>query len=131
VARTTPLALMQQAALDTGDDVRFSTEVQPDDVVKGYDPVVAADGAHSRLRERFADVVRPSFVTATAKFIWFGTMHPFEGHTFVHERGPHGVFAVHGYRSATDPRPCRGDRQGILGCRRTRRVRRHPAARCQ
>jgi anthraniloyl-CoA monooxygenase len=36
-------------------------------------------------------------VTATAKFIWFGTTYPFSGLTFVHEQGPHGVFAVHGY----------------------------------
>jgi anthraniloyl-CoA monooxygenase len=35
-------------------------------------------------------------VTATAKFIWFGTTYPFDGLTFVHEQGPHGVFAVHG-----------------------------------
>ena len=36
-------------------------------------------------------------MTATAKFIWFGTTYPFGGLTFVHEQGPHGVFAVHGY----------------------------------
>jgi anthraniloyl-CoA monooxygenase len=36
-------------------------------------------------------------VTAAAKFIWFGTSYPFDGLTFVHEEGPHGVFAVHGY----------------------------------
>ena len=35
--------------------------------------------------------------TATAKFIWFGTDYLFDGLTFVHERGPDGVFAVHGY----------------------------------
>jgi anthraniloyl-CoA monooxygenase len=42
-------------------------------------------------------VFGPSVVTATAKFIWFGTTYPFDGLTFVHEQGPHGVFAVHGY----------------------------------
>ena len=63
----------------------------------GYDLVVAADGANSRLRERFADAFEPSVETATAKFIWLGTTYPFDGLTFVHERGPHGVFAVHGY----------------------------------
>ena len=36
-------------------------------------------------------------MTATAKFIWFGTSYPFDGLTFVHEQSPHGVFAVHGY----------------------------------
>jgi anthraniloyl-CoA monooxygenase len=34
---------------------------------------------------------------ATAKFIWFGTTYQFDGLTFVHAKGPHGTFAVHGY----------------------------------
>jgi len=58
---------------------------------------VAADGANSQLRDRFAQVFGPSVETAAAKFIWLGTSYPFEGLTFVHERSPHGVFAVHGY----------------------------------
>ncbi|GAB3350422.1 FAD-dependent monooxygenase [Modestobacter lapidis] len=98
VERKTLLSLMQQRAIDAGVDVRFSTEVRADDLLaEGHDLVVAADGANSRFRERFADVFGPSSETATAKFIWFGTTYPFEGLTFVHERGPHGVFAVHGY----------------------------------
>ena len=62
-----------------------------------YDLVIAADGANSLMRARFAGAFGPSVVTATAKFIWFGTRYPFRGLTFVHEQGPHGVFAVHGY----------------------------------
>ena len=65
----------------------------------GYDLVVAADGAssqHPRAARR--DATSASTVeTATAKFIWFGTDYLFDGLTFVHERSPHGVFAVHGY----------------------------------
>jgi anthraniloyl-CoA monooxygenase len=34
---------------------------------------------------------------ATAKFIWFGTTHIFDGLTFVHRESEHGTFAVHGY----------------------------------
>ncbi|MGH3149588.1 MAG: FAD-dependent monooxygenase, partial [Streptosporangiaceae bacterium] len=62
-----------------------------------YDLVIAADGANSLMRDRFADVFLPSVTTARARFIWFGTTYPFGGLTFAHERGPHGVFAVHGY----------------------------------
>jgi anthraniloyl-CoA monooxygenase len=79
-------------------DLRFSAPVHPDDLLdSGYDLVVAADGANSQMRARFAGAFGPSVVTATAKFIWFGTTYPFSGLTFVHEQGPHGVFAVHGY----------------------------------
>ena len=98
VARRTLLTLLQQRAAEAGVDLRFSAPVRPDDLLgAGYDLVVAADGANSQLRARFAGEFGPSVVTATAKFIWFGTTYPFGGLTFVHEQGPHGVFAVHGY----------------------------------
>jgi anthraniloyl-CoA monooxygenase len=98
VERRTLLHLLQQRAIEAGVDVRFATEADPDELLAaGYDLVVAADGANSRLRDRFADVFDSGVETATAKFIWLGTTYAFDGLTFVHERGPHGVFAVHGY----------------------------------
>ncbi|WP_158852683.1 FAD-dependent monooxygenase [Saccharothrix deserti] len=98
VARRTLLALMQTRARDVGARLRFATEVALDDLA-GYDLVVAADGTGSKIRdrvEREADL-GAEVETATAKFIWFGTDYLFDGLTFVHERGPDGVFAVHGY----------------------------------
>jgi salicyloyl-CoA 5-hydroxylase len=98
VERRILLALLQRQAAGEGVDVRFSAEADVDDLVAaGYDLVVAADGANSRFRERYRDAFGPDVETATAKFIWLGTTYPFGGLTFVHERGPHGVFAVHGY----------------------------------
>jgi len=98
VARQRLLSLLQQRALEAGVDIRFSAPTQPDDLLAaGYDLVVAADGANSSVRARFAEAFGPSVVTATAKFIWFGTTYRFDGLTFVHEQSPHGVFAVHGY----------------------------------
>jgi salicyloyl-CoA 5-hydroxylase len=102
VARRTLLSLLQQRAAEAGVDLRFSASARPGDLLsaddgEGYDLIVAADGANSQMRARFAEAFGPSVVTATAKFIWFGTTYPFGGLTFVHEQGPHGVFAVHGY----------------------------------
>ncbi len=103
VARRTLLSLLAERALEAGVDLRFNAPVQPDDLFgadhdgAGYDLVIASDGANSAMRARFAGVFGPSVVTATAKFIWFGTTYPFGGLTFVHEQSPHGVFAVHGY----------------------------------
>lgn len=98
VGRRTLLQLLQQRAIDAGVKTRFSTPVDLEDLLSaGYDLVVAADGANSRMQEHFADVFGPTIDTAAAKFIWLGTTYPFEGLTFVHQRGPHGVFAVHGY----------------------------------
>ena len=100
VTRQAMLSLLQQRALAAGVDIRFSAAVQPENLLgAGYDLVIAADGANSLMRERFAREVfyGPSMATATAKFIWFGTTYAFDGLTFVHQQGPHGVFAVHGY----------------------------------
>jgi 2-polyprenyl-6-methoxyphenol hydroxylase-like FAD-dependent oxidoreductase len=101
IPRKTLLAVLQQRAQQVGVSLRFQTEVDLDDL-HGYDLVVAADGANSRLRERLAGALGPSVDTATAKFIWFGTTYAFDGLTFVHEHGPDGVFAVHSYPISPD-----------------------------
>jgi salicyloyl-CoA 5-hydroxylase len=98
VARRRLLTLLTERAAEAGVDLRFAAPAQLDDLLDaGYDLVIAADGANSLTRSRFSEIFGPSVVTATAKFIWFGTTYPFDGLTFVHEQGPHGVFAVHGY----------------------------------
>ncbi|OZM83186.1 FAD-dependent monooxygenase [Pseudonocardia sp. MH-G8] len=96
VVRRTLLALMQARARDVGAELRFGYEVALDDLA-GYDLVVAADGTGSKIREQLEADLGIEVETATAKFIWFGTDHLFDGLTFVHERSPDGVFAVHGY----------------------------------
>jgi anthraniloyl-CoA monooxygenase len=97
IARRTLLSLLQARAAEAGAELRFQAEVAGLDDLSGYDLVVAADGGNSRLRGALASTLQPGVETATAKFIWFGTTQRFDGLTFVHERGPHGVFAVHGY----------------------------------
>jgi len=101
VVRRTLLSLMQDRARDVGADLRFSVEVGLDDL-DGHDLVVAADGAGSKIRGVLEDQLGSRVETATAKFIWFGTDYLFDGLTFVHERGPDGVFAVHGYPISAD-----------------------------
>ncbi|WP_199435310.1 FAD-dependent monooxygenase [Qaidamihabitans albus] len=100
IVRRTLLALMQARARDVGADLRFSTEVTLDEL-GGYDLVVAADGTGSKIRRQLESGgsvdLGTQLETATAKFIWFGTDYLFDGLTFIHERGPDGVFAVHGY----------------------------------
>ncbi|NMH98305.1 FAD-dependent monooxygenase [Pseudonocardia acidicola] len=101
IARQTLLTLMQARARDVGAQLRFSTEVGLDDL-RDHDLIVAADGTGSRIREQLSADLGCTVETATAKFIWFGTDYMFDGLTFVHERGPHGVFAVHGYPISAD-----------------------------
>lgn len=96
ISRRTLLQILQRQAVDAGVAIRFETEAHPD-ALEEYDLVVAADGANSRMREANADAFAPSYVTSSAKFIWFGTTARFDGLTFVFERGEHGVFAAHAY----------------------------------
>jgi len=102
ITRRTLLRLLQQRAAELGAELRFSTELPNLAALDGYDVVVAADGANSRIREELAAHVRPIVDVATAKFIWFGTTYMFDGLTFVHEHGQHGTFAVHGYPISAD-----------------------------
>jgi anthraniloyl-CoA monooxygenase len=99
VVRKTLLSLLQDRAREAGAELRFSAEATLAGL-DGYDLVVAADGTGSRIREELlrdgADL-GTTVDTASAKFIWFGTDYLFDGLTFVHERGPDGNFAVHGY----------------------------------
>jgi anthraniloyl-CoA monooxygenase len=101
ISRRTLLALLQERARELGVELRFSTEAGPADLA-GYDLVVAADGSGSRTRDRLEERLESSVETAAAKFIWFGTDYMFDSLTFVHERDPHGVFAVHGYPISAD-----------------------------
>src|SRR3954452_23336002 len=54
IVRRTLLALLQKRARDLGADLRFETEAGRDEL-DGYELVVAADGASSRIREGLAD----------------------------------------------------------------------------
>ncbi len=103
IHRRTLLSLLQDRATDVGVDVRWSTAV-PDirSLAADHDLVIAADGANSASRESFADALGPQVQTATAKFIWFGTTHRFDGLTFLHRRNEHGHFAVHAYPVSDD-----------------------------
>ncbi|MGP3956751.1 FAD-dependent monooxygenase [Nonomuraea sp. 3N208] len=97
VVRKTLLSLLQERALAEGVTMRFQHEISDPAELDGFDLVVACDGANSRFRRIFAEEFGPTAEVASAKFIWFGTTYMFDGLTFVHEDGPHGVFAAHAY----------------------------------
>ncbi|WP_045877771.1 FAD-dependent monooxygenase [Pseudofrankia sp. DC12] len=96
IARQALLFLLQQRAEQAGARLRFTTPVSLTGL-GGYDLLVAADGTNSTVRGQLGTDLGVEVDTATAKFIWFGTDYLFGGLTFVHERGPDGIFAVHGY----------------------------------
>ena len=91
------LKILQDNAADAGVDLRFGQLAPPvDELSRDFDLVVGADGTNSAVREHLGEVGH-TVETASAKFIWFGTTHLFDGLTFVHRVSEHGNFAVHGY----------------------------------
>jgi 2-polyprenyl-6-methoxyphenol hydroxylase-like FAD-dependent oxidoreductase len=98
IARMTLLRLLHEQAANAGVDLRFEHDVPDPLRLSGeYDLVVGADGANSPVRRHLESELQPSVTVASAKFIWLATTKLFDGLTFIHERGPDGVFAVHGY----------------------------------
>jgi 2-polyprenyl-6-methoxyphenol hydroxylase-like FAD-dependent oxidoreductase len=97
IHRQVLLRLLQENATAAGVDLRFGRLAPAvDELAKDYDLVIGADGTNSSVRDHLGEVGH-TVETASAKFIWFGTTHLFDGLTFVHRASEHGNFAVHGY----------------------------------
>ncbi|MGH8998705.1 MAG: FAD-dependent monooxygenase [Acidimicrobiia bacterium] len=102
IARTTLLGLLHHQATEVGVDLRFECEMDDPQALEGYDVVVGADGANSTIRRHREQALGPQVDVASVKFIWLATTQPFSGLTFLHQRGPDGVFAVHAYPYGPD-----------------------------
>jgi anthraniloyl-CoA monooxygenase len=98
IGRKTLLQLLQQRCSDLGVRLRFRTEApDPDELRDDYDLVVAADGANSGVRAKYADAFAPSRVLHRNKYIWLGTDLVFDSFRFHIREAPCGVVQVHGY----------------------------------
>jgi anthraniloyl-CoA monooxygenase len=98
IARKRLLQILQRRAEALGVTLRFRAEVADVAPLLDRDLVVAADGVHSLVRKRFADVFRPRVEAGRSKYIWLGTTRPFDAFTFVVRENRDGLFQVHAYR---------------------------------
>ncbi|MFD1049566.1 FAD-dependent monooxygenase, partial [Kibdelosporangium lantanae] len=99
MSRKRLLNILQQRCLDLGVTIHFRTEA-PD--LQGYDLVVAADGANSTIRRRYADAFQPTVETRHSKYIWLGTDLVFDSFKFHILDTPAGVMQIHGYPYSRD-----------------------------
>ena len=96
IGRLEFLRLMQQRAASVGIIPEYLRAISSDQELKGYDLVVAADGANSFVR-RTADF--GTTITPLAnKFAWFGTTKMFSTLTQTFVGNEHGTFNAHHYR---------------------------------
>ncbi|MGO2749575.1 MAG: FAD-dependent monooxygenase [Pseudoclavibacter sp.] len=96
------LPLLQSGAAEAGVELRFGVNVSSLEDLADFDVIVGADGANSFVRRAIEGDIGQTVETATAKFIWFGTDHMFDGLTFVHRTSEFGAFAAHAYPISDD-----------------------------
>ncbi|HET9316883.1 MAG TPA: FAD-dependent monooxygenase, partial [Vicinamibacteria bacterium] len=96
ISRHEFLHILQDRAAALGVDLRFETEMDPEHLPEA-DLILAADGANSRVRERFAAQFQPSVDWRRCRFAWLGTDLKLDAFTFVFKENQHGLFQVHAY----------------------------------
>lgn len=97
IARRHLLDILQRRCAELGVRLRFQTEADDPDELAQADLLIAADGANSKTRARYADAFQPSLELGRARYIWFGTDLVFNSFTFIFRENEHGLFTVHAY----------------------------------
>jgi anthraniloyl-CoA monooxygenase len=97
IGRLRLLQLLTARAAEVGVEVRFNAEVENLEDLGPTDLIVAADGANSQIRTRYADRFEPSVEWGASRYVWFGTPHIFDSFTFVFENTEHGLVQAHCY----------------------------------
>jgi len=98
LSRKRLLNVLQRRAEGLGVELRFQHDVADIDNLRRADLVLAADGANSLVRSRYADRFVPTIDWRPNKFIWLGTTRRFDAFTFFFKCDAHGLWRVHAYR---------------------------------
>jgi anthraniloyl-CoA monooxygenase len=98
IGRKRLLNILQERAASLGVEQRFEDEVGDLDAFSDCDLVVVADGANSRVRERYADHFQPDVDLRTNRFVWLGSDRKLDAFTFVFEDTEHGPIWIHAYQ---------------------------------
>jgi anthraniloyl-CoA monooxygenase len=99
IGRKRLLNILQDRARELGVRLHFEHEASADlDSYAGYDLVIAADGANSRIRTAHEAHFGVDVQVRKNKFFWFGTAKVFEAFTFAFEETEAGWVWAHAYR---------------------------------
>ncbi len=103
IGRKRLLEILQTRARELGVLLHFEHEASPELADwAGYDLVIAADGANSRIRTRYEEYFGADIDVRRNRFFWFGTAKVFEAFTFAFEQLPEGWVWAHAYRYDSD-----------------------------
>jgi len=98
LSRKTLLKILTERAGRLGVQMRFEQQVDEPDELRDADLLVAADGANSQVRSKYALQFGPEIDWRPNRFVWLGTTLPFEAFTFHFKHDEHGLWRVHAYR---------------------------------
>lgn len=103
IGRKRLLGILQDRARELGVNLHFQQEGGADLADwQDYDLVIAADGANSRIRDRYEAHFGVDIQIRKNKFFWFGTNKVFEAFTFAFEQTKAGWVWAHAYRFDDD-----------------------------
>jgi 2-polyprenyl-6-methoxyphenol hydroxylase-like FAD-dependent oxidoreductase len=98
IGRLKLLQLLQRQLASVGVVAEFQKVIDSREELKGYDLVVAADGANSFVRRSQGDAFGTTIRPLHNKFAWYGTTKLFETLTQTFVTNEHGTFNAHHYR---------------------------------
>src|SRR5687768_4707700 len=103
IGRKRLLAILQDRARELGVRLHFEQEASAKlEDWAGFDLVIAADGANSRIRNANQAHFRVDVQKRRNRFFWFGTEKVFDAFTFAFEKTDAGWVWAHAYRFDDD-----------------------------
>jgi anthraniloyl-CoA monooxygenase len=103
IGRKRLLEILQNRARELGVNLHFEHEASADLADwADYDLLIAADGANSRIRDRYESHFGVDIQARRNKFFWFGTTKTFDAFTFAFEKTEAGWVWAHAYRFDDD-----------------------------
>jgi anthraniloyl-CoA monooxygenase len=103
MSRKRLLAILQQRCAELGVRLLFRTRAEdPATLAATHDLVVAADGANSATRAKYARTFCPDLEKRHCRYIWLGTDLVLNAFKFYVLDTPDGIMQVHGYPYSRD-----------------------------
>jgi anthraniloyl-CoA monooxygenase len=102
IGRMRLLNILQSRCAELGVDLYYQAEISDESQLPSADLIIAADGANSRIRTKYADFFQPTIIPRKCKYIWLGTHKKFDAFTFTFQETEWGWFQLHAYRFDED-----------------------------
>ena len=98
MARIDLLTALHEHCREVGVELEFGRRVEDIAEFGDCDLVVAADGANSVIRKRFADAFEPTIDVRPNHLAWYGTTRLFDPLSLIFRQNADGLFIAHTYR---------------------------------